>query len=107
MSVSFSIIQERAVHICACDFFSVVCFEFTAVDPPPLPFGHECGREKTNNIPHPPRMKVTEEEQHALLAGCKSTFAGVPKINGVAVMGSSPQGVAKETLVKVGTGMLH
>lgn len=53
-------------------------------------------------------MKVTEGEQRALLAGCKSTFAEVPSIHGVAVMGSSPQGVAKETLVKVSMCcMLH
>lgn len=35
------------------------------------------------------------------MAGCKSAFGELPGIHGVAVMGSSPAGVGKGTLVDV------
>ncbi|CAN0207312.1 unnamed protein product [Scytosiphon promiscuus] len=56
---------------------------------------------ETTEIIEPWSAGITEEEQQGLLAGCKSTFGELPSIHGVAVMGSSPVGVGKETLVDI------
>lgn len=46
-------------------------------------------------------LQITNEEQQVLLTGCKEAFGELPSIHGLAVMGSSPAGVGKETLVDV------
>ena len=46
-------------------------------------------------------LQITKEEQQVLLTGCKEAFGELPSIHGLAVMGSSPAGVDKETLVDV------
>ncbi|CAN0214544.1 unnamed protein product, partial [Laminaria digitata] len=56
---------------------------------------------ETTEIIEPWSAEITDPEKQSLVSGCKSTFAALPCINGVAVMGSSPAGVGKETLVDI------
>eukprot|EP00903_Cladosiphon_okamuranus_P014750 g13667.t2 len=56
---------------------------------------------ETTEIIEPWSAEITEEEQQVLLEGCEEAFGELPSINGLAVMGSSPVGVGKETLVGI------
>ncbi|CAM9575899.1 unnamed protein product [Pylaiella littoralis] len=56
---------------------------------------------ETTEIIEPWSAEITEDEQHVLVAECKSTFREIPGIHGVAVMGSSPAGVGKEILMDI------
>ena len=42
-------------------------------------------------------FQITEKEQQGLVEACKATFAELPRVHGVAVMGSSPDGVGEQT----------
>ncbi|CAM9912307.1 unnamed protein product [Ascophyllum nodosum] len=52
---------------------------------------------ETTEIIEPWTAKITEKEQQGLVEACKATFAELARVHGVAVMGSSPDGVGEQT----------